>query len=562
MLRLLHAPPLHGNDAVKIEKPRGTERLTLKLALKVPLSSIPNFYTYCRTNLIDVEPADSSSDYITVRATLSTLETLFGVAFYTYRCKLSGSTFTSFEGVARIPLNIASYTRAIFGLDTAALLRPYAVEGENNNLRRAFTPLQLASIYKFPEDEGEGQTVGIIAFGGGYLMSDIQTFFNMLGLVDTPRLIDVSVNSKNNPNNSSASIETTLDVEILSSLIPKATIRIYFCTATSHGFYEGLRRAVKDECSVISISWGSPERKWSHNELETFNTLFQKATMTGITFVAAAGDSGSSDGLSSKPNDVNADFPASSPYVLACGGTTLTMNEAVGKTDETVWNVSPTAATGGGISSFFIKPGYQSSFSVIGKRGIPDVCANADKNTGYRIIYQGKELVMGGTSAAAPLWAALITRINNIASIRVGLPHSMLYLPSSKSAFNDIVKGNNGAYKAAVGWDPCSGLGSPNGIEILKLWMPGYAMSRDSAKGRLKPPNRNINNPAVKVITVKDMKKPSTRAPPPQGTTVYSPNPKKTVLHTRITTEVCPIRGPMPTKRVIALRSKHPQPRV
>jgi len=203
--------------------------------------------------------------------------------------------------------------------------------------------------------------------------------------------------------------------------------------------------------------------------LTAFDQAFQAAAALGITVCVAAGDGGSSDGATGN----NVDFPASDPYVLACGGTSL---QASGNsiTSETVWNDGAQGgATGGGISTFFPLPPYQEGLSAaltaggseqLAKRGVPDVAGDADEDTGYDVRVDGSNTVIGGTSAVAPLWAGLIARINSTNGNPAGYVNPILY--PNQADFNDITQGNNGTFAAATGWDACTGMGSPNGTKI------------------------------------------------------------------------------------------------
>jgi len=191
----------------------------------------------------------------------------------------------------------------------------------------------------------------------------------------------------------------------------------------------------------------------------------------GVTVCVASGDNGSSDGINDGNNHV--DFPASSSFVLGCGGTTLQSSN--GKiVDETVWNDLPNGgATGGGVSNVFPLPTWQDGFDVPsptiqgGGRGVPDVSGDADPNTGYNVLVDGEQSVIGGTSAVAPLWAGLVARINQQIGKQIGFLNPLIYAQAVEaSGFNDVTQGSNGAFNAAVGWDPCTGLGTPNGIPL------------------------------------------------------------------------------------------------
>jgi len=178
----------------------------------------------------------------------------------------------------------------------------------------------------------------------------------------------------------------------------------------------------------------------------------------------AAGDNGSTDGGTGN----NVDFPASSPHVLACGGTKLT-SSGTAITDEVVWNelAANEGATGGGISNIFPMPTWQAGSGIpkptgsAGGRGVPDVAGNADPASGYVIRVDGQTLVIGGTSAVAPLWAGLIAVANQQNGKTAGLLQPQIYPAKAKSGFRDITAGNNGSFKAGPGWDACTGLGSP-----------------------------------------------------------------------------------------------------
>jgi kumamolisin len=203
---------------------------------------------------------------------------------------------------------------------------------------------------------------------------------------------------------------------------------------------------------------------------------FQAAASLGVTVCVAAGDSGSSDGV----NDglAHVDFPASDPYVLACGGTLLA-GSGNQITCEVVWNESATSATGGGVSDKFDLPTWQQNIGVppsanpdkrVG-RGVPDVAGDADPQSGYQILVDGQNTVIGGTSAVAPLWSALVALLNQKrGSQSLGYLNPTLYQNyqtlQQGNAFNDITQGNNGAYSAGPGWDACTGLGSPNGSNL------------------------------------------------------------------------------------------------
>jgi kumamolisin len=264
-----------------------------------------------------------------------------------------------------------------------------------------------------------------------------------------------------------------LDIEVVGAIAPAAHICVYFAPNTDAGFLDAITTAIHDSTnrpSVISISWGSAESTWTAQAMRAMDDAFQAAATMGITICVASGDSGSSDGVSSGDH---VDFPASSSYALGCGGTSL-RGTRQSITSETVWNDGASGgASGGGVSTFFPVPAWQSGLlakSKAGKtkslahRGVPDVSGDADPQTGYKIRIDGSDTVIGGTSAVAPLWAALIVRINQGASSSVGFLNPDLY--RNANWLRDITQGNNGNFAAAAGWDACTGLGSPNGPSI------------------------------------------------------------------------------------------------
>jgi len=218
--------------------------------------------------------------------------------------------------------------------------------------------------------------------------------------------------------------------------------------------------------TVISISWGGPESTWTQQSMQNLDEVAQEAGLLGISVTVAAGDNGSSDGVDDGQNHV--DFPASSPNVLACGGTRMQAANSV-ISSETVWNDGGQGgATGGGYSTFFSRPEYQSSVVQRANRGVPDVAGDADPETGYKVQVDGQQLVIGGTSAVAPLWAGLIALLNQKLQSRIGLINPLLYNLDESTCFHDISSGNNGAFTAGPGWDAATGLGSPVGISLIE----------------------------------------------------------------------------------------------
>jgi kumamolisin len=389
-----------------------------------------------------------------------------------------------------LPPELADIVEGVFGITSLPIAQPHfriLPEGIGVAARAAtsaYTAVELAKLYNFPAGlDGSGQCIGIIELGGGYRTDDIETYFTRLGL-PVPNVkaisVDGATNSPSDPD--SADGEVMLDIEVAAAIAPKALIAVYFAPNTDKGFLDAITEAIHDtdnKPSVISISWGAPEKEWAEQALASFDQAFQAAAALGVTICCAAGDAGSGDEDpdTSQPDGLaHADFPGSSPAVLCCGGTRLVASGGA-ITAETVWNDDPRrSASGGGVSDYFPVPPYQGATRVppsanpggrVG-RGIPDVAGNADPETGYLILVDGSNLVFGGTSAVAPLWAGLVALMNQKLQKPVGFLNPLLYGPLGTSpAFRDITSGDIGAYQAGPGWDPCTGWGSPNGANLL-----------------------------------------------------------------------------------------------
>jgi kumamolisin len=411
---------------------------------------------------------------VVLEGTVAALGAAFGAELVLFRS--GDATFRGRTGTLTLPSGLEGVVTGVFGLDE----RPQARTQFRPSAAAAlsYTPPQVAQAYDYPAGlDGAGQAIALIELGGGYKHKDVTTYFARLGIT-APKVTAVGVDgAKNAPAGSpdSADGEVLLDIEVAGSIAPGAHIVVYFAPNTDQGFLDAITTAIHDTTNkpnAISISWGGPESTWTAQAMTNFDTAFADAAALGITVTVAAGDNGSSDGVTDGLAHV--DFPASSPHVLACGGTALT---ASGTTiaSETTWNDgSSGGATGGGISDVFALPAWQQNAGVppsvnpggrIG-RGVPDVAGDASPETGYQVLVDGQSTVFGGTSAVAPLWAALVALLNQALGKPVGFLNSFLYA-QGEGPFHDITAGNNGAYAAGPGWDACTGLGSPNGAKVL-----------------------------------------------------------------------------------------------
>jgi kumamolisin len=392
-----------------------------------------------------------------------------------------GGSYRGHLGPVGVPVHLAEPVVAVLGLDD----RPQA----GNHLRRhpepaaavAFNPPAVAAAYGYPAAlDGRGHTIGFVELGGGYTPADLQTYFSGLGLANPP-IVAVSVDGATNAPGGPGSPddEVMLDIEVAGSIANGASLAVYFAPNTNQGFVDAVSAAAHDQANapaVLSISWGGPEDTYAATDRQAFEDALTDAALAGMTVTVAAGDNGSNDGTKAPITD----YPASSPQVLACGGTSL---EATGATItvEKVWNDGATGgATGGGVSAVFAVPGWQAGVGVPASaaagggagRGVPDVAGDADPRTGYNIRVDGSDTVVGGTSAVAPLWGALVALAAQKAGKPLGFINPTLYSkfgkpPALSEGFNDITVGDNGAYQAAAGWDACTGLGSPKGAAIV-----------------------------------------------------------------------------------------------
>jgi kumamolisin len=441
---------------------------------------------------VDKDTPKPEQRSLKLTGTVAAMQNAFGVKLA--EKTLDGNVYRVREGSIQIPAALAGAVDAILGLDNRPQAQPhFRVLGSAINTNTAgtegfarahaaaagtsFTPVQVGQLYQFPQGAtAKGQTIGIIELGGGYRTADIKAYFKGLGQT-APQVIAVSVDKgKNAPGSASgADGEVMLDIEVSAAVAPGARIVVYFAPNTDQGFIDAIGAAVHDTTnnpSVISISWGAAESNWTAQALKALDAACQSAAALGITITVASGDNGSTDGGTGN----NVDFPASSPHVLACGGTKL-VGSGSSISSEVVWNeqASGEGASGGGVSNVFPLPGWQSSAKVPapsvsgGGRGVPDVAGDADPVTGYQIRVDGQNMVIGGTSAVAPLWAGLIALSNQQNGKSAGFIQPQIYAAKGASAFNDIVSGNNGAFFAGPGWDACTGLGSPIGAKLIAV---------------------------------------------------------------------------------------------
>jgi kumamolisin len=395
-----------------------------------------------------------------------------------------------------VPAHLRGVVSAIFGLDSRPLFGPHLAAGGGG-----LDAAAMCRLYGYPPAyDGTGQCVAVIevnsanilgALGTGFQASDLDQFFSGLGL-KTPAVASIAASAGAGNFygvNSRADAEAALDIQMAGAAAPGASLAVYFGLNGEQGFHDAVAAAVHDTVrnpSVLSISWGQAEDTFSPAFVSEMDALFQDADRLGITVCASAGDLGSSGKDQDAADKVpHASFPASSPSVVACGGTSATIQDGA-IVSESVWNGGyPTGAGGGGISEIFPIPPWQVSLGLPlsaqkGQkgRGVPDLAAHADQANGYRIVVGGALQSVGGTSAVTPLVAGLFARINQA---RKAAGHGPVagatpILYTDPGAFKTITQGSNdidgtfGKYSATNGWSACAGLGAPKGSSILSLF--------------------------------------------------------------------------------------------
>ncbi|EDZ98856.1 Peptidase S53 propeptide [Burkholderia sp. H160] len=434
---------------------------------------------------------------------VSAMESAFNVKLFNYAH--SSGNYRGRVGYLFIPDELKDVVQGVFGLDNRRTVRRRRQPIRDMGARQAlassmpkwYLPQQLGAHYHFPPGDGTGQTVGILEFGGGYFPSDLSKFCQKAE-VSTPQVTAISTDGTSTESRDGAEGEVMLDIEVVAGLCPRASIVVYFAAWTEQGMIGALDAAMQDKTNnpgVLSVSWGAPEGTdiWSDQAMSQINETLKEAAYLGITVCVAAGDDGSSDALND--GHAHADFPASSPYVLAVGGTTIV--DLNGAKADVVWmegdglRADSGGSTGGAVSDVFQRPDWQSSITIqsvnpgaIAGRCIPDVAANADwVASPYLLVVDNHAEPNGGTSAASPLWSALIALLNGQleGGKRVGFLTPVLYHAAVGAAAGqtvgaisctDVISGNNdtasvGGYSAGPGYDAVSGWGTPDGQALL-----------------------------------------------------------------------------------------------
>ncbi|HTR97472.1 MAG TPA: S53 family peptidase [Candidatus Acidoferrales bacterium] len=401
-------------------------------------------------------------------------------------------------GAVRVPAELAGIVTGVFGLDDRPMVRTVrpsrrrrAIAVPQASARAWFLASELAAIYDFPDGDGAGETVAILEFGGGYFPADLASYCQQ-AKVPPPVVEAIGVHGAPTNAKDGAEDEVMLDVEVVAGVCPRAKLAVYFSRFTEQGWIDAIDAAVHDDArkpSVVSVSWGwAEDDDWSAGAIDAIHETLHDAALLGVTVCVASGDDGSADGI--EDGHAHVDFPASSPYALAVGGTTLHVRAGIPR--EQAWKEGDGlrsdggGASGGGVSVHFARPAWQKvklasvNPGAIDGRVLPDVAADASATTGYFVVVDGQGGVIGGTSAAAPLWAALVARVNAKlpAGKRTGWLTPLLYGAGAggralgAGVCRDITSGDNisatiGGYRARAGFDAVTGWGVPKGRALL-----------------------------------------------------------------------------------------------
>jgi kumamolisin len=480
---LRHRQPVRRRPGSAIDLAELAKRVTRedlaaerKRILKRPIEQLRRFAKQQRMRLLAV---DIAARCVTLAAKASVVERVFAT-------KLKASDHAGVRrhhpgGKVRMPDQLARIVHTVVGLDTRPPrgegLRNHAVAAGGNGLR----PSEMARLYGLTTPgRGAGQCIAIIEPAGGYDRQDVKKACDAMH-VPMPQIDEINVGAGHNAPgvDARADEEVALDIQVVAGVAPQASIVVYFTELNEPGLVAGLCRAVHgpEHPNVIVITWGEPEVFWPKEARVALDVVLQDAFRLGITVLATAGDDLARERMDGGKVYVN--YPASSPYVLGCGGTQIQLDPSqTAIADEVVWNDLGRRGTGGGVSEIYGVPAFQTGAHLPGSlndgkpgRGVPDVAAAAAQLNGYRIFLKGAEVVLSGTSAVAPLWGAFVALLNEQRGASLGFLNDRLY--QSPGLLKVITSGDNIdaesglGYAAGDGWSACTGLGSPKGPAII-----------------------------------------------------------------------------------------------
>jgi len=497
-------------------------------------ADIEQVVAFAEANGLTVLARNAARRTVVVSGTVAQMSAAFAVRLQRYEHSVfrargrepERQVYRGRDGFIYIPRELEGIVVGVFGLDNRNITkRGFAGDPPNTT---TLTVPEVAVLYNFPITSAANQNIAVFS-EGGYLLSDLQEYYDHLpasyrSQYAMPTVTPIAVDASN----LAPDVETTQDICIAFSAGPGANISVYFTTFDQVGWYDLIHRVVHPDpgdavCSVLTTSFyvangdDAPTllaEGVAQSWIDAVHSALEDAAIQNVTFCVCSGDYGvDMTAFGGAPSDgkQHVTYPASDPYALACGGTTVG-NVNGTSFDEYVWNDTANingfvfnGATGGGVSNMFPLPSYQEGANVPlclngGQpgRGVPDVAFNASWNSGYYPIYCAGAANFGypnpyngnGTSAAAPLCAGLVALVNASLGYDVGYLNPALYdlgttvcrdvnpyatSPPSGPVNNSPANGDNvPGYPAGPGWDACTGWGSINGtalVDGLMLWL-------------------------------------------------------------------------------------------
>ncbi|WP_369264818.1 protease pro-enzyme activation domain-containing protein [Streptomyces sp. R35] len=419
---------------------------------------------YLRAQGLTVGKVHSGNLLVDASGTAAQLEKAFGTRLSTWKDAASGRSFYANDAAPTLPTAVASLVSDVAGLNNRLRLHhptPSTVT-PHNGPGGGYTPAQIKGGYNVSGTyTGSGQKIALIEFDG-FQQSNITAYDNNYSLGSpTPTVQKVDGGSGSLGD---GQVEVELDIEVLHAIAPKANVTVFEGPNSDAGEVDTYQAIVDSGIPTTSISWGAAESARTTSNINAVDAVFKAGAAQGLGFYAASGDDGSDD---AGDGGTSVDYPASDPYVTGVGGTKLTVTSANAWSKEVAWS-----GGGGGKSSVFKIPSWQTAVQKSaggGYRQVPDVSAHANPSPGVSIYSQGSWTSVGGTSAAAPEWAAFAALYNQQAAAagkaNLGFANPALYTASG-TGFHDITSGSNGAYSAASGWDFTSGWGSYNAATL------------------------------------------------------------------------------------------------
>lgn len=450
-------------------------------------ATVEQVVSYLKGQGLTITSVAANNMLVNASGTVATVEKAFGVTLNDYQ--VNGRVVYAPASDPTIPDTLSNTILNIEGLDNLVLYHHAAIKQQSRPATgpgKGYTPTELRTAYDMNElmsngGTGAGQTTALFELDG-YNPSDVSTYLDYYHL-GSPKYSNVLVDGATNTPGDGA-VEVELDMEVLSALAPDATQKVYIGPNTVPGVNDTYNKIVTDNLAkVVSISWGICELYSGDAELTTLDNIFAQGAAQGQAFFSASGDSGAYDCRDGSTLAV--DSPSDDPHVVGVGGTNLQLQSDGTYGSESAWsNTTYGEGGGGGISAHFTRPAYQAGPNLTNlNRETPDVSADADPKTGYSIYCTTTDSIcaqgwgsVGGTSAAAPLWAALTTDVNEYLSHQgkpgLGSASASLYAlyntPQTYNAYHDVTSGDNLYYQATSGYDNASGIGTPDAWNIAR----------------------------------------------------------------------------------------------